>query len=154
MNNIIEISQIDAGAVEYLVRNLEKFEKDKAIKHGLYAAGNVFDKGGKNRLKTRMKCGSRGFTGNLLGSFRVRLKKNRPGVLVGFRQGKGGGSHSYLIDRGTDERHWTKKNKNKSTGRVAGNYFWSDTEAQDSAKAMNKLYEGIERAVNRINNRQ
>jgi hypothetical protein len=152
MNNIIEIRQIDRGAIDYLVRNLENFESDRAIKSGLKAAGNIFASGGKNRLRQRMKCGSRGFTGNLLGSFQVRVKKSRPGVLAGFRQGKGGGSHSYLIDRGTNERFWDKNGK--STGRVTGNSFWSDTEAQDNPKAINKLYEGIERAVNRINNRQ
>jgi hypothetical protein len=37
---------------------------------------------------------------------------------------------------------------------MVGNAFWGDTESQDYPKAMDKLYEGIEKAVNRINNRQ
>ena len=153
MSNFFEIKQIDREAVNYLVRNLENFEKDKAVKAGLGAAGNVFKVGGASRLKARMKTGSRGVTGNLLRSFQVRVKKSKPGVLIGFKQGKGGGSHANWIDRGTTDRYW-KTRKNKSIGRVIGNAFWTDTEAQDYPQAMDKLYLGIEKAVNRINNRQ
>lgn len=161
MNNFIEIRQIDRDAVSHLVRNLEDFEKDKAIKSGLGDAGNVFKTGGKSRLKRRMKSGSKGVTGNLMRSFHVRVKKGKPGVLIGFKQGTGGGSHSHLVDRGTDERYWKARNyKNKqgtyrkSTGRGIGNAFWIDTESQDHPKAMDKLYVGIERAVNRISSRR
>jgi len=153
MSKFFEIKQLDRESVNYLVRNLENFEKDKAVKTGLGAAGNVFKVGGTNRLKRRMKSGSRGFTGNLLRSIIVRPKKSKLGVLIGFTQGKGGGSHANLVDRGTTDRYW-KTRKNKSTGRVIGNTFWTDTEAQDYPQAMNKLYLGIEKAVNRINNRQ
>jgi len=153
MGDFIEIKQIDRDAVNYLVRNLEDFEKDKAVRSGLSAAGNVFKSGGISRLKSRMKSGSRGFTGNLLRSFEVKVKKSKPGVLIGFRQGVGGGSHAHLVDRGTDNRFWKTK-KRKSTGKVIGNAFWADTEAQDFPQAMDKLYMGIEKAVNRINNRQ
>lgn len=152
MSNIFEIRQIDRDAVNYLIRNLEGFEKDKAVKSGLGAAGNVFKVGGTSRLRQRMKT-KQGITGNLLRSFYVRVKKSKPGVLVGFKQGKEGGSHAHLIDRGTKERFWKTK-KRKSTGRVKATYFWSDTEAQDYPKALDKLYAGIEKAVNRINNRQ
>ena len=155
MNSFFEIKQIDRDTVNYLVRNLEDFEKYKAIRSGLGAAGGVFKVAGKNRLKQRMKSGSKGVTGNLLRSFDVRIKKYRPGVLIGFREGKGGGSHAHLIDRGTTDRFYiTKKGNRKSTGSVTGNAFWADTEAQDQPRAMDKLYEGIEKAVNRINNRQ
>lgn len=153
MSSFFEIKQIDREAVNYLVRNLENFEKDKAVKAGLGAAGNVFKAGGASRLKVRMKSGSRGVTGNLLRSITVRPKKSKPGVLIGFKQGKGGGSHAHLIDRGTTDRFW-KTRKKKSTGRVIGNSFWTDTEAQDYPQAMDKLYVGIEKAVTRINNRR
>jgi hypothetical protein len=155
MSKFFEIKQIDREAVNYLVRNLEDFEKDKAVKAGLSAAGNVFKAGGASRLKERMKSGSGGITGNLLRSIIVRPKKSKPGVLIGFKQGKGGGSHANWIDRGTNERFYTTKTgKRKSIGRVIGNTFWTDTESQDYPQAMNKLYMGIEKAVNRINNRQ
>ena len=153
MSKFFEIKQIDRDAVNYLVRNLENFEKDRAVKSGLLSAGNVFKAGGKSRLKRSMKSGSGGVTGNLLRSFQVRVKKSKPGVLIGFRQGKGGGSHAHLIDRGTSERFWKTKKK-KSTGRVIGNAFWTDTETQDYPQAMDKLYGGIEKAVNRISSRR
>lgn len=162
MSKFFEIKQIDRDAVKYLVRNLENFEKDNAVKSGLRDAGNVFKAGGKSRLKSRMKSGSQGITGNLLRSVTVRPKKSKPGVLIGFRQGKGGGSHAHLVDRGTSIRNRKKaggfikgtKSSNTSTGKMLGNAFWTDTESQDYPQAMNKLYMGIEKAVNRINNRQ
>lgn len=155
MNNFIEIRHINRAEVDYLVRNLEDFEKDKAVKHGLMSAGNVFRVEGKRKLRQRMKSGSKGVTGNLLKSFHVKLKKSKPGVLTGFNQGKDGGSHSHLVDRGTDERFYTtKKGKRKSTGRVKGNLFWSDTESEDYPKAMDELYKGIERGVDKISSRR
>lgn len=155
MNNFIEIRHIDRAEVDYLVRNLEDFEKDKAVRDGLFSAGNVFKIEGRKRLRQSMKSGSRGVTGNLLKSFQVKVKKNKPGVLTGFKQGKDGGSHAHLVDLGTTERFYTtKKGSRKSTGKVIGNLFWSDTEAQDYPKAMNELYKGIERGVNKITSRR
>lgn len=153
MNNFIEIRHINRAEVDYLVRNLEDFEKDKAVKGGLKAAGNVFLSGGKSRLRRSMKSGSRGVTGNLLRSMIVRPKRSKPGVLIGFKQGKEGGSHAHLIDKGTSKRYW-KTRKRKYVGSVNATNFWSDTEAQDYPKAMDSLYIGIEKAANRINSRR
>ena len=152
MNKLIEIRHINRGEVDYLIRNLNNFEKDKALKGGLKSAGSVFMSGGKGRLRKRMKRSS-GVTGNLLKSFHVRVKKSKPGVLIGFRQGKEGGSHAHLVDKGTSQRYWKTRTR-KSTGRVIATRFWSDTEAQDYPKAMDKLYLGIEKAVNRISERR
>ncbi|MDR2057640.1 MAG: hypothetical protein LBP83_05055 [Dysgonamonadaceae bacterium] len=152
MYELFKIKPIDQYAVDYLVRNLKDFEKNRSIKSGLAAAGKLFkDEGGK-RLRSRMKAGRKGVTGNLLRSIDFRVKKHSLGMLVGFKQGKGGGSHASWIDSGTDERFWIKKGK--SIGRVTGNYFWTDTKNQDYPQAINMLYQGIERAVSRINKRQ
>lgn len=152
MSNMIEVKQINRDEVEYLIRNLADFEKDKAIKGGLAAAGSVFMSGGKSRLRQRMKR-TGASTGNLLRSFQVRVKKSKPGVLIGFRQGKDGGSHAHLIDQGTNQRYWKTRGR-KYVGLVTATRFWSDTEAMDYPKAMDKLYLGIEKAVNRISSRQ
>lgn len=152
MNNFIQIRHINKEDIDTLLRNLNDFEKDTAVKGGLKSAGNVFATGGKSRLRKRMKS-STGVTGNLLKSFQVRVKRSKPGVLIGFKQGKEGGSHAHLIDRGTNKRYWKTKGR-KYVGRVTATRFWSDTEAQDYPKAMDKLYMGIEKAVNRINNRR
>lgn len=153
MNKFIEIKQIDRDAATYLVRELENFEKDEAIKTGLTKAGNVFKTGGRKRLKSRLKHRGQGSLGNLYRSIIVRPKRDKPGVLIGFRQGKDGGSHSHLIDRGTSDRYWKTK-KMKYTGRVIGNFFWTDTKSEDHPQALDKLYTGIEDAVNRIKKRQ
>lgn len=153
MSEFFKIRVIDEDSINYLIRNLEDFEKDRAIRDGLAEAGKVFAAGGRRRLRERMKSGSRGVTGNLLRSFKVRVKKRKLGMLTGFEPGAGSGSHAHLIDRGTADRYQKKRN-NKYVGHVIGNKFWLDTEAQDYPGAMDKLYIGIERAVDRINSRR
>lgn len=152
MSSIFQIRQINREEINFLIQNLNDFEKDTALKGGLKAAGNTFMQGGKSRLKRRMKSGSTGITGNLLRSFQVRVKRNKPGVLIGFKQGNEGGSHASLIDRGTKDRYWKTK-KRKYVGRVLPSLFWTDTETMDYPKAMDKLYLGIEKAVSRISSR-
>lgn len=149
---MIEVRTIDRERVVSAVNQLKDIDKDKAVKKGLGDAGRVFATGGKRRLRSRMESGPIGVTGNLLRSFQVKIKKSKPGVLIGFRQGKGGGSHAKWIDRGTNDRYWKTRGR-KYVGRVKANRFWSDTEAQDYPHALDKLYEGVERAVNRIQNR-
>lgn len=143
---MIEVKQIDRDSILYLVRQLEQFEKNKAIESGLKAGGNVFKKEGKRRLKERLS--SSGGTGKLLNSFQVRIKRNKAGVLTGF---DGGGSHSHLVDRGTKKR-LTKSGANR--GVMPANHFWTDTESVDYPKAVDKIFAGVEKAVQRINDRK
>lgn len=162
-DNLVEIDT-DRRGMNNLVQNLEDFEKDGAIQHGLFKAGEVFKAGGRRRLMDRMKSGKMGVTGNLLNSIHVRLKGNKQGVLTGFKMGKGGGSHANWIDLGTKLR--TRRRiggfpnikkgipKDKSTGAVIGNQFWGDTESQDYPLAMKHLYLGIENAAKRITRRR
>lgn len=149
-SGIFQIKYIDRDAMLYLVRSLDDFEKDKSIRSGLSSAGAVFKTGGIRRLRKSMKSGPTGFTGNLLKGFQLRVKRNKPGVLIGFNKK---GSHAHLIDRGTDKRYQLTKG-GKYVGSVKASRFWTQTEAEDHPKAMDKLYQGIERAVNRINNRR
>lgn len=143
---------IDRENVLYLVDQLQDFEKDKAIKSGLRAAVNIFRVGGQKRLSQRLKKGK---YGHLRNSFTTRVKRNKIGALAGFD--RPGGNHSHLVDLGTQLRE-TKGKKSKpaglSRGRMPANSFWEDTNKQDEDKAMNKLYQGIQKAVERINNRR
>lgn len=141
---MIEVKQIDRDAILYLVRELEEFEKNKAIKSGLKAGGTVLKVEGRKRLKQRLKSSN----GKLLNSFQVRVKRNKAGVLTGFN---GGGRHSHLVDRGTKLRH-TKSGTNR--GKMPANYFWMDTENLDYTKAVDKIFAGVEKAVQRINDRK
>lgn len=148
---MIEVKQIDREVITSLVNSLENFEKDKAIKEGLNSAGNTLKSGGISRLRQRMKSGSKGVTGNLQRSIIVKPKRNKPGVLTGFKRGEGGGNHAHLVDRGTKKRpHPLTGN----SGIMPANHFWIDTEMQDGDKAINKVYEGVERAVERMKSRR
>lgn len=154
----MQVRLIDREAIVYLVQELEDFEKDKVLRSGLAAAAQVFKTGGRRRLRQRMKSPA-GVKGNLVRSFTTRVKKSRPGALAGFKAGKGGGSHSIWLDKGTKERFYKTKSK-KSTGKIPGKNssfrlnFWQDTKSQDESKALDGLYKGVERAVQRINNRR
>lgn len=143
---MIEVKQIDYDNIRYLVRELEEFEKNKAIKSGLKAGGNVFKAGGRQRLRQLLKSTG---TGKLLNSFQVRVKRNRAGVLTGFN---GGGRHSHLVDRGTKKRSTEKTKANR--GVMPANYFWADTESMDYPKAVDKIFAGVEKAVQQINDRR
>lgn len=144
---MIEVKQIDVDNINYLIRELTEFEKNKTIKRGLLDAGKVFQAGGKTRLRQRLSNG-KGRTGHLLNSFQIRVKKNKAGVLTGFN---GGGRHSHLVDRGTKQR-FTKSGENR--GKMPANRFWSDTESMDYPKAIDKLFLGLEKAIEKINNRR
>ncbi|MEG0464650.1 hypothetical protein [Bacteroides sp.] len=147
----IEIRVIDREAMIHLVQGLENFEKDKALQSGLRAGATVFQRGGMRRLKQRMK-NPKGVKGNLLRSFTVRVKRSKLGALSGFKYGDNGGGHSWLLDMGTDKR--SHKKTGKSTGVGPALRYWTDTREQDYPTAINKMYDGIERAVNRITGRR
>lgn len=146
MNNTIRLDLRGQETIDYLVRNLSNFDKDKAIRKGLGEGAIVFKSGGMQRLKSRLKSPG-GKTGNLLHSFTTRIKRQKLGSLAGFNYL---GPHSHLVDLGTVRRY--RKN-GATTGVMPANYFWSDTRNLDSSKALNKVYDGIESAVERINSR-
>ncbi|MFV0326886.1 MAG: hypothetical protein ACK5LF_21320 [Bacteroides xylanisolvens] len=149
---MIEVKTIDKDQINFLIRELEQFEKNKAIKSGLQAGGRVFVTEGKKRLRQRLK-NPKGYTGNLLESFTVRVKRNKPGVLSGFKRSSknmiiGGGNHAHLVNQGTKKRK-TKSGVNR--GVMPANYFWTDTESIDYNKAIEKVFLGVAAAVNKIN---
>lgn len=150
--------------VYYLVRNLEKFDQDKAVRSGLASGINVYKAGGRIRLRKELlnnaktKLGRN--TGNLMGSFKSFVYRVKPGAMVGFRRGLGGGNHAHLVDRGTRLRPHPKTSNSgwmyNTIGKSAKNgvQFWTNTFDQDSPKAYSRLLAGVGRAVNRINSKQ
>ena len=124
---MIEIKQIDRENIQYLVDNLEDFEKDKAIKSGLRSAVNVFRVKGRANLRSRLLYHGKQ-TNHLMNSFTNRVKRNKLGALAGFD--RPGGNHI-----------------------MPANRFWSDTKVSEEGRAMSALYQGVQRAVQRINNR-
>ena len=153
---------IDIDRIYYLIDGLSNLEKDKAVKEGLRAGAYVFLAGGKRRLRQRMR-NKEGVTGNLLRSFKVRVKRTKLGALagfgkttdvrkVGFGSDDGKGYHAHLVDKGTVLRRTKKSNAER--GVMPANYFWTDTINQDSAKALDEVYKRTSIAVQRIRMRQ
>lgn len=144
--DILTVKQLDTDKVKDLVYGLENFEKDKAVRAGLYAGGSILQRGGVMRLKSRMKS-PYGHKGNLIKAFRVRVKRKKLGVLSGF--GYPIGNHSWLLDQGTRIRR-TKNYGRRGHGPALR--YWEDTRAEDGSKAMNAVMDGIVRAVERMEN--
>lgn len=150
----MEIRIIDRENVIFLVNQLKDFEKDKAIRSGLQGASNVFVRKGRSNLRARLKGTG---DGSLAGSFTTRLKRHKLGVLSGFRrstryaQYKGAGNHAHLVDKGTIKR---KHPITGTSGVMPANNFWSDAQQTEENKAMQILYNGVQRAVQRINERR
>lgn len=142
----MQVKLIDREAITYLVNNLEDFEKDRALKSGLRAAANVFRVRGRSNLRNRLKHPGKG-TNHLMNSFTTRVKRNKLGALAGFDKW---GAHSHLVDLGTRKRPHPITG---TSGIMPANRFWSDARASEEAKAAQEMYKGVERVVQRINNR-
>lgn len=150
------IDQNIQDAANYLIRHLQGFEQNRALKTGLVEASKIFAAKGRMNLASRIgrniKHKSRS-TGELLRSithaYRSSRRKGRSGTAVaGFRAG---GQHSHLVDAGTKHRY-TKSNKDR--GIMPANWFWTDAREQEASKAQEVLYDSIRRAVDEINARR
>lgn len=133
--------------IQFLLKNLDGFERDKAVKSGLRAGASVFRRKGRGNLRTRLQTPG-GRTGNLLSAFAVRVKRRKAGALAGFTAK---GHHAHLVDRGTAYRPHPRSG---TSGIMPANYFWTDAANTEGAKAMNEVREGIRRCVQRINERR
>lgn len=146
----MQVRLIDREAMVYLVDQLETFEKDKAIKSGLRAAVNVFRVRGRSNLRSRLRPVSLRHgkpTNHLMNAFTTKVKRNKLGALAGFDKW---GAHSHLVDKGTSTRPHPITG---TSGNARANSFWTDAHASEEGKAMDALYKGVERAVQRINSR-
>jgi len=137
---------IDFDRVYQAIENLNNFEKDKAVQAGLKSATALFIQAGKANLKARMK-NKKGDSGTMLKSFKNKVKRAKLGALAGF---SAGGAQAHLLDRGTDYR-FTKKGKYR--GKIIANNFWTDAIKQNEDAAIDKVYSGIERAIQNLINK-
>lgn len=145
----IEIKEIDRESILWMIHELEGFEKDKAIRAGLASAVNVFKMLGRRNLRSWMGAHGHpnGVTGNLLAAFKNRVKKSKPGALAGFLWPEG--AHVWLVNDGTGARD----SKGYRTGVMPASHFWDDAKQQGEGKAMQRLQLGVEKAIQRINER-
>lgn len=150
------VTTFDENDVLYLVRNLEGFEQNKAIKSGLRSAMNVFKRKGQMNLRDRMLYHGK-HTYALENSFLNHIKRNKLGGLTGFRrstkwvQYEYAGNHAHLVDLGTKPRY-TKLGYYR--GVMPANHFWTDAFSSEKPKAINLMMDAIKRNVERINARR
>lgn len=146
----ITLTQIDREALVWLVKELEDFEKDKAVRSGLSAAVLVFKTIGRRNLRRWMASRGHpeGVTGNLLASFKNRVKRRRPGALSGFVLPEG--SHIWLVDKGTTLRG----TRTHDTGIMPASHFWENAAREGNSKAVERLREGVERKIQKIRERR
>lgn len=138
----IQTTLIDYNRIYKAIDGLSDVHKDKVIKQGLKAATGIFVRAGRTNLRSRL-IGKRG-TGNLAKSFKNKIKRRKLGSVAGFSFL---GSHAHLLDRGTNNRY-TKKGFYR--GKMKGNSFWTDAIESNESAAISKVYEGIERGINKI----
>lgn len=139
--------QIDVKGIEKvygLVADLEKIDQHTAIKSGLRKGAGVFREAGKSNLNKR----NGEHTGNLRGSFIVKVKKQGLTAYSGFNRspkvaeekGITQGNHAHIVDRGTKMRY-TKKGY--SRGIMPASYFWSDARRDGEGKAAQAVWDGV-----------
>lgn len=137
---------VDEKPLRALVDDLPEMLQDKAIARGLLDAANVFKKKGRSNLRARLKTQG-GHTGNLLGSFDSISSARRLYARAGFTSK---GNHAHLVDLGTTVRRHPVTG---TSGRMPANYFWTDARKTEEGKAAQAVYDGIEKAVERIKRR-
>ena len=152
----IELELLNLPKVIKVLQEVQHFpEVEKGTKDALRDGARYLLRKGRTRLRQRMKSGTKGVTGNLLRSFKYTIKKKNRGVLAGFKGGKGGGNHSWLIDKGTKDRYTRKGyfrgRVHRKTG--IGNKFWTDTRKSESNNAMRIVLVKLQETVNNIRNR-
>lgn len=133
--------------IQFLLQGLDGFDRDRAVKSGLRAGAETFIRRGRSNLRARMKYRG-GYTGNLLQSFRAKVKRRKPGALAGF---SGKGHHAHLVDRGTSRRPHPLTG---TSGIMPANYFWTNAYDSEQERAAEEVREGIARCVERINERR
>lgn len=133
-------------AVQHLIRNLEKFEQNKALREGLSGAAKIFATLGRRNLASSATGVA---SGELLSSITSRVKVSRKTgepTVVGFERPRGNLAH--LVDLGTKPRY-TKSGAYR--GIMPANYFFTDARTEGEKPAMDAIYDGIQRAIERIN---
>jgi hypothetical protein len=147
-----EVQIIGQDRINAMLRQLNEFDSNKAVKAGIRKGVNLLRRAGIKRLKERMKNPA-GVTGNLLKVFQVKVKKNKLGGLAGFgmvtdsQGGKIKAMHAYIVDAGTDERSRGSKG---STGKMPALHYWTDTRDADMGGAIDEVLRGTEEAIIKI----
>lgn len=153
-----ELDEKDYQSMMAILKGMDDVDKAKAIQYALKEGMQIIVSEGKHNLSSRNGVK----TGNLKKSFAIKVNKKKAYSLGGFRRSSrkeniAGGNHSYLVDRGTDER-WTKKGAYRgsvSRGNPKhGSMYWTDAVNSQGEHALNRLMDAIWEALEDIKNRK
>lgn len=147
-SNFISVTFIDGDVYEAMEKIAalgdpkKKSEVMATLRKGYRKAGAYLIRAGRKREKASIRANQAKWpnvrhTGNLLSSFRTKVKRSGAGMLVGFNKK---GSHSWLVDQG----HTGERSHN---GFTQGSHFWEDTRSNDAPKAQQMVADSIREAV-------
>lgn len=148
LNNSIEVT-FDFGSLEKALKRIAALgdpKKDaqvnKALKKGYRKAGAYLIRVGRKKERASINANKSKWpkvrhTGNLLSSFRTKIKRSGLGMLVGFTDK---GSHSWLVDHG----HGGKRSHN---GWTEGSKFWESTRENEAKTAQSMIADSVKEAV-------
>ena len=134
---MLTVQIIDINRVSLAISELKDIDESKVIKSGLRQATKFLVNKGKANIKVKK-------SGNLYNSMTNKVKRRKLGALAGFNAL---GRHAHLIDSGTTKRYTSK---GFYRGQVTGNNFWTQAVSTNGTQALEILYDGIEKAVDKI----
>lgn len=135
----------DDRPIRNIIRGLSEFEGNQALTEGLKKGAEVFRNKGKTNLRSRLSGNPS--TGNLMGAFRVFAPARLLRAKAGFTSK---GNHAHLVDLGTVRRH---NRRMANRGVMPANHFWTDARRTEEDKAARAIFEGVQKAVQRIKDR-
>lgn len=148
LNNTIEVS-FDFGGLEEALKRIAALNDPKknasvnsALKKGYRKAGAYLIRVGRKKERISINANKAKWpnvkhTGNLLSSFRTKIKRSGLGMLVGFTDK---GRHSWLVDHG----HGGKRSHN---GWTEGSKFWESTRENEAKTAQAMVADAVRQAV-------
>lgn len=146
----IEVDVQTRRAVEYLVRELPRFQQNKAIREGLSEAAKIFEAYGRANYASSSIVGRTGETARSFAT-KVHIARKQGGqsyAAAGLKWPAGWKAH--LLDLGTGPRY-------TETGAYRGyllpTYFFTNARKEGKKPAMDAIIDGIRSAVARLNNR-
>lgn len=148
---MIHIDLETRQAIEYVIKGLQTFEQNKAIREGLNSAVKIFKDLGRANLASRI-MGHGEQTGDTLRSFATRASGSRRRSLTsaaGLRRPLGYRGHWH--DRGTVARY-TKAGAYR--GIMPSSGFMEDARIEGERPALDAIFDGIQEAIARINSRR
>jgi hypothetical protein len=129
------------------LNQLDKVEQGKVIQHALSDGMKPMIAQGKSNLSVR----NLRRTGNLMGSFGLRVNKKKAFAVAGHRRPKGAAAH--LVDRGTAERYTKKGYYRGSVSKGNPNHgsgYWTDAVNQEGPRALEGLMDAIYTEISNI----